>query len=278
MPSAPTTPASPRPIPLEVLHLSMPRTGSLSMMAAYRILGLSTYHGFDYAARPGDQIEWDRAIDAKFYGKGKPYEREDFDRILGEFAVISDVPAIAFSEELVRMFPEAKVVLVSRDINKWHASFCTNVVDKSYTWMTLILRNVFDRFLAARPATTFFKLLYAMFNATDREGVEQNAQETYRRHYENVRKLVPPERLLEYKLGSGWAPLCEFLGKEVPPPDVEFPWLNESEEFVKWMRQVQINALKRSMRSTVGSLYFQIPLVVGVLAWYLGRIGLSREH
>jgi hypothetical protein len=37
---------------------------------------------------------------------------------------------------------------------------------------------------------------------------------------------VPKERLLEYELGSGWDPLCAFLGKEVP--DVLFPRANES--------------------------------------------------
>ena len=38
------------------------------------------------------------------------------------------------------------------------------------------------------------------------------------------------ESLLEYELGSGWGPWCGFLlGNEVP--DVEFPHLNESQEF-----------------------------------------------
>lgn len=37
---------------------------------------------------------------------------------------------------------------------------------------------------------------------------------------------VPKERLLEYEFGSGWAPLCSFLEKEVP--DVPFPRVNES--------------------------------------------------
>ena len=38
---------------------------------------------------------------------------------------------------------------------------------------------------------------------------------------------MPKEKLLEYKLGSGWELLCEFLGKQVP--DVPFPVVNETE-------------------------------------------------
>ena len=47
-----------------------------------------------------------------------------------------------------------------------------------------------------------------------------------REHYAFVRRITPKERLLEYKLGSGWEPLCEFLGKSVP--DVPFPRINET--------------------------------------------------
>ncbi|PGG99210.1 hypothetical protein AJ79_08640 [Helicocarpus griseus UAMH5409] len=163
--------------------------------------GPSTYHGFDFPARPDRQILWDRAINAKFYGKGKPFEQEDFDKILGEASVVSDVPAIAFAEELVGMFPE--VFRVRRDVEKWYDSFNTNVIASNYTWTVQILCYVFDPFLAAPPATTFLKLMYAMFNALDRAGLERNARQTYIQLYEMVKKLVPPERLLKYKLGSG---------------------------------------------------------------------------
>ena len=52
------------------------------------------------------------------------------------------------------------------------------------------------------------------------------AKMRYREHYELIRRIVLKERLLEYKLGGGWEPLCDFLGKEVP--DVEFSKVNET--------------------------------------------------
>ena len=76
------------------------------------------------------------------------------------------------------------------------------------------------------------------------------ARERYREHYASVRKMVPGERLLEYRLGSGWEPLCAFLGKEVP--DVEFPRVNETaamrEKMAIIARRGVKNLLKRAMR------------------------------
>ncbi|OAX81408.1 hypothetical protein ACJ72_04253 [Emergomyces africanus] len=269
MPSNPAAPtlAGARSVPLQVLHLSMPRTGSVSMMAAYKILGLTTYHGFNFVERTRDQTQWERAIDAKFYGKGRPFEREDFDAFLGEFGVLSDVPAIGFSEEFIEMYPDAKVILVDRDIEKWYHSYSTYVIAANYTWPALFMRYFLEYFLTARPATLMNKLDFAMLNASDRAGLERNAQDTYRKHYDKIRRLVPKERLLEYKLGSGWQPLCEFLGKEVPGPEVEFPFLNESAEFAKFIKRVQAEILWKGLRSMFGSSFVMIPLVLGVSAW-----------
>jgi hypothetical protein len=47
----------------------------------------------------------------------------------------------------------------------------------------------------------------------------------YLEHNAEVRRLVPPGRLLEYQVGQGWEPLCAFLG--VPVPQRPFPRLND---------------------------------------------------
>ena len=38
-------------------------------------------------------------------------------------AVSSDIPALAFTEDLIKAYPEAKVVLVERDIDRWYQNF-----------------------------------------------------------------------------------------------------------------------------------------------------------
>lgn len=69
------------------------------------------------------------------------------------------------------------------------------------------------------------KLLLGFFRASTRKEIEAHARGTYDDFFARVRKAVPRERLMKYELGTGWEPLCEFLGKEVP--DLPFPRANE---------------------------------------------------
>jgi hypothetical protein len=60
-------------------------------------------------------------------------------------------------------------------------------------------------------------------------GNPQATMEAYEVHNRKVRESVEPERLVEWKPGDGWAPLCEALG--VPEPEEPFPHLNTTEMF-----------------------------------------------
>ena len=76
------------------------------MQAALHILGFKhTYHGYDTFDHPEDFVHWERAADAKFFGKGKPFDREDFDQFLGHCAATTDMPAL-FAEDLISAYPE----------------------------------------------------------------------------------------------------------------------------------------------------------------------------
>jgi hypothetical protein len=47
-----------------------------------------------------------------------------------------------------------------------------------------------------------------------------------------VKKTVPPERLLEFDVRQGWAPLCQFLDLEIPQND--FPRVNDTKTLKKY--------------------------------------------
>jgi hypothetical protein len=65
------------------------------------------------------------------------------------------------------------------------------------------------------------------------------AIEVFNRHNEEVRRVVPPDRLLVYEVKEGWGPLCSFLG--VPAPEGQpFPHLNDAEEFRSRIRRVAL--------------------------------------
>ena len=59
---------------------------------------------------------------------------------------------------------------------------------------------------------------------------ENRGKERFKQYYEEVRSYVGKDNLLEYKIGSGWGPLCEFLGHEIP--STEFPNSNDNASFV----------------------------------------------
>jgi hypothetical protein len=49
-------------------------------------------------------------------------------------------------------------------------------------------------------------------------------------HNEEVKRIVPPERLLVWEVTEGWEPLCSFLGVDVP--DVPLPHANDRATFL----------------------------------------------
>ncbi|KAF4779697.1 endonuclease exonuclease phosphatase family protein [Colletotrichum scovillei] len=203
---------------VQVLNMSLPRTGSFSMKAAYEELGMPTYHGFVYIERPQDHLRWFDAVQAKYYGNGKPFTTEDFNELVGEWAVVSDNPAIGF----------AKVVLVYRDLDKWYKSYDEGVIRSFFTWKMWAVLNLIEPLQTLKPVTVTRDLQYAMFRCSNRTQWQRNAKLICQEHSEKIRELVPKESLLEYKLGSGWEPLCKFLGKEIPHKP--FPHLNDGKD------------------------------------------------
>ena len=61
--------------------------------------------------------------------------------------------------------------------------------------------------------------------AEDMRHGTKNGMQCYVDHNEEIRRLVPDDRLLVFNVKEGWEPLCKFLGDETPQ-DVEFPRKN----------------------------------------------------
>lgn len=235
-------PSQTRSRPLEVLALGLPRTGTRSVTIALSNLGLGhCAHGFDLMDDMPYTARWEQAVDAKYLGKGKPFEREDWDELLGHCSAVADMPCAIFWRELCAAYPDAKVVLVQRDENKWYNSFAGVVIDSMFTPSSRLNRALVEPLLGSKVGAVCLKLLQGWLESDDAEGMKARARSAYRRHYDEVKASVAKERLLEYRLGSGWKPLCDFLGKEVP--DEPFPWVNEVDAL-----QVKIEEFKAQKR------------------------------
>lgn len=255
-----------RVVPMEALNLSMCRTGTQSMQFALNLLGIPCYHSMLMFSNTLDCKMWDEALDAKFFGKGKPFARADWDQLLGNYSAVSDVPATAFAEELVEIYPEAKVILVERDVESWYKSFNETVIWDLYSW-PMYLGAKLDPFFLRPNRETHHRWRRGWLKVQSKKELQEKARSKYQEHYAHVRRVTPKERLLEYRLGSGWGPLCEFLGK--PIPDVPFPRVNDGNSYKEKMTLVARRGLKNAVRRVLAIL---VPLFVFVFAWWFSRI------
>ena len=96
--------------------------GTAALRIALNQLGYNdTYHMMCASVEnPPDCLMWQDAFAAKFDKKGK-FGREEWDKLLGHCQAICDWPAVAFAKELIEAYPEAKVIVTTRDVDSWHA-------------------------------------------------------------------------------------------------------------------------------------------------------------
>ncbi|MCJ1248355.1 hypothetical protein MMC30_005572 [Trapelia coarctata] len=85
-----------RTVPMEILNLSFPRTGTMSLHTALTILGYPCYHSIAFFQNLPDTTMWNAAMDAKFFGTGPPFTLTEWDQLLGAYrayrAVSADPP------------------------------------------------------------------------------------------------------------------------------------------------------------------------------------------
>ncbi|OCK81577.1 hypothetical protein K432DRAFT_381216 [Lepidopterella palustris CBS 459.81] len=249
-------------VPMEVLVLGLGRTGTMSMVEALRILGYNdVYHMSAAIANPPDFDMWKEAADAKFFGNGKPYGREEWDQLLGNCMAVTDFPTCAFSAELIAAYPHAKVVLTTRDPSKWYASV-NSTFRVAFESRAFSLIGHLDPAFIGRMMSAVRSLWLGFFGVPD---VQPCIVDTFVKHNEAVKAMTPPERFLEYRVGEGWERLCEFLGKEVP--ECEFPRINEANNFTLLLQKMMVGSIVRCAK-TIG-LYMAPVVVVGV-AVYVG--------
>lgn len=238
------------------------------MQLALNILDLPCYHGLNLVSNIRDTEMWNEALDAKFFGKGRLFSKTDWDQLLGHHSAIADLPAILFAEDLLKCYPECKVVLVKRDIDQWYRSFDEGVISNIWNPVIRTIARLDSRFVG-KLGSTSARWTEGWMGAHSREEMRAKAKEKYREHYAMVERITPPENLLRFQLSDGWAPLCSFLDK--PIPDVAFPRVNESAALSEKIGLIARRGVKNATRSLIKILS---PIVVIAVAWWVFRTGL----
>ena len=149
------------------------------------------------------------------------------DRLFSGFNSAVDFPVSLFYEELINKFPDAKFILTLRDFDSWY-NRSANTIYKVPT----MLPDWFKR--VVYPIRMFIELQVNLIwvglfknNFSDRESTEL----VYNEHIESVKKTIPADKLLIYRINEGWGPLCEFLNVE--NPKIPFPKVNDTAEMLR---------------------------------------------
>lgn len=203
-------PALPRTKPMQVLALGMSRSGTESLRRALIMLGYDhVYHGFDMSeSRPMQWKQWALLGRRKFgltgtSHKGDPrISREDFDQILGHSEAVTDQPCSIFASELIKAYPEAKVILNHRDVDAWYESITALILPHA--------RGFWYHVLPWFQADMYWAVQYTVhcFNMHFYGSLERNGKWVYEQHSATIKGSVEPERLLVWRVQDGWEPLC----------------------------------------------------------------------
>ena len=196
---------------LKVIGAGFPRTGTISQKLALEQLGFGPcYHMSELHQRPEHMPLWTAAALG---------EAVDWDAIFAGWGSTTDAPGCAFYRQLAEVYPDARVILSVRDEEAWFAST-----------QNTILSDGALRLFGQGDNT----MIDAIGWGTDPRLRDHDYMiARYRRHVDEVREAIAPERLLVFDVAEGWAPLCRFLG--VPEPEGPFPKVNTTDEFKAMM-------------------------------------------
>ena len=196
---------------LEIIGAGFGRTGTYSLKAALERLGFGPCHHMSEVINDPDQVRlWAEVAAGRF----------DFARIFSGFRAAVDFPVSAYWQDVLAVTPDAKVILSDRDPEDWYGSFSQTILplildkaawpDNRRAWFEMIDEVIVGKALGGR---------------TDRKGILA----AYHANAEATRALEAEGRALVFRSRDGWAPLCDFLGVQVP--DEPYPKTNPRAEF-----------------------------------------------
>ena len=246
------TASQPRPDrSLKVIGAGLSRTGTTSFGHALSVLldGPCYHGGTQMLNSPEAHIkQWIDVIEhtpTRTEGD-REYVLNNVKQLLDGYVACTDLPSNAFVEELMQIYPDAKVICTVRDPEKWWASLAPVVEKGNLTLLSWIL--------APLPTLRMFRKYHDVLDDGQvgeiyyREGEPRRpTRQMWERHIEHLKRVVPKDRLFFYDVRDGWGPLCAILGVPVPK-DTPFPRLNDAQAMENFMKA----SMKRGLMAWAG--------------------------
>ena len=159
----------------------------------------------------------------------RPKRQSMLHQVFDGYNASSDWPGMAFVDDLLDMYPNAKVILNKRRTpQEWVRSVRSSLAFFS-TWKYFLMTYWI-------PVCYWHHEMYIEYaRLAKRRFCVDNifTIECYERHNNWVRNIAAAsgKKVLEWEPDDGWEPLCKFLG--CPIPDEPFPRTNETAEIEK---------------------------------------------
>jgi len=204
---------------LKLIGAGYGRMGTRATKDALETLGLGPcHHMADVFAQPETVPLWADAV------KSPLTTPEGWTPLLGDYVSCVDWPSCHFWKELHIAFPDAKVLLSTRDHEKWWNSINKTIFELIRAELT---SEDVDTIQLGHHAMVREMILTQTFggNVDDKDHVLT----VLKAHEEEVRDTIPASQLLTWSVTEGWDALCAFL--DVPVPDTPFPNRNTTKEF-----------------------------------------------
>jgi len=217
---------------LQVINAGYPKTGTKTIHEALRILG---YNVCDVQENVySHYADWNEV-----WQGDKPQGRKALQKLYGKnnengYTAVCDTPTCFLWDTLLDEFPEAKVIHVVRDDEKWWASLEKHIQVEREQFLEMWFHRAFGpiyRFIfnhSSKPFTTYMDFYRPLvIGAEDPNFRKANKDVILKRKQQHdmwCKEKCPKEKRLEYRIGEGWEPICKFLNK--PVPNVPFPHMN----------------------------------------------------
>ena len=204
---------------MKIICAGYGNTGTKSIAKALRHPGFTV---FDWEEQTFDFL--DHWVDV-FQNRAKP----DVKRVYQKADVCVDTPGNFFFEEILKAFPDCKVILSVREDDSWTKSYVRQL---EFIHAMHLRSNI-----VSMLSPTAKKFDYVLDSFLTAAGGSINPKSTYvirkryRIHNHRVKSIVASDKLLVYDVKQRCKPMCDFL--ECKVPTIAFPHENIKAEITK---------------------------------------------
>ncbi|KAB5566689.1 hypothetical protein GE09DRAFT_1218946 [Coniochaeta sp. 2T2.1] len=209
---------------VKVIVAGLPRTSTASLKEALETLGIGPCH---HLGDPPNQYGRLRLTADLMTTSYAPERRMRLAELFEGCEAILEQPVSTCLPDLLEMYPDAKVILTERSsarlwVESWEDSIAYT---RWWSW-----RYVGYLMPGVKSTSDIYRSWTRI--SAERFGIpDEVTEELYHAHNAWVKRIVPAERLLVYRAQMGFAPLCNFLGREIPDGGNSLPHSHKTDRW-----------------------------------------------